>query len=151
MKRQSGFSLIELMVTLAIAGVLLAYAIPNLREFYLRQNMDARTNDLLVDLVFARAEAINRGESVTLTANTNWKDGWAVTDKDDVILRQSNFTEINVTFTDSEASENVAIIFQATGSLNSAAIRIINFDHTELVYSKTLTIALSGNASVRTL
>ena len=148
MKKQSGLSLVELMVTLAIAAVLLTYAIPNMREFLLRQTLHTKANDMLVDFVFARAEAINRGEPIKITANTNWKSGWEITDKDGIVLRKSNDVEVNVTFEDN-VTETTAIVFKPTGTLNASTARIINLKNDEVSHVKILTVALSGNSSVK--
>lgn len=147
-KKQSGLSLIETMVVLAIAGILLAYAIPNMRDFYLRQNLNTRANDFIVDLTFARAEAVNRGEDVNVVSKTTWKDGWQVTDKNDVVLRQSNHAESNVSFADTE-DQTKSITFKSTGNLDATSSRIITFTLSDSTHKKTLTVALSGSASLR--
>jgi len=149
MKKQSGLSLVELMVTLAIAAVLLTYAIPNMREFLLRQTLHTKANDMLVDFVFARAEAINRGEPIKITANTNWKSGWEITDKDGVVLRKSTDIEENITYKDNAATENTAIVFKPTGTLNASTARIINLKHDDVTLVKVLTVTLSGSTSVK--
>jgi len=81
-KRQtSGFTLIELAVTLAIAGVLMYYAIPAYSDFSQRQTMTNETNDLLSDLGFARSLAIENGSRVTVSSvsgDTDWSDGWDI-------------------------------------------------------------------------
>ena len=64
---EGGFSLLELMVTVAIVGVVCALAIPNYlvwsRTYQLRQ----ATTDLQGTLNLARMTAMNRNASVTMT------------------------------------------------------------------------------------
>lgn len=66
-----GFTLIELMITIAVAAILLTIALPSLRDFILNNRLTSVTNDLVADLALARAEAIRRGSRVTICASDN--------------------------------------------------------------------------------
>lgn len=68
---QRGFNLIELMLGLTIAGVLLSIGIPALRDMTLRQRMITSSQDLRMDMMFARQEAITRGSTATVCPTTN--------------------------------------------------------------------------------
>ena len=61
--RNSGFTLLELMVALFVALVLAGVAVPNMRGFAQNSRISTQTNDLVADLNFARSEAIKRGVS----------------------------------------------------------------------------------------
>lgn len=83
----SGFTLIELMVTLAILAILTMFALPSFRDTIRRNQVSSGSNALLADLNYARAEAINRGQLVTLCPSTDgsncatstaWGTGWLV-------------------------------------------------------------------------
>lgn len=60
-RRGSGFTLIEVIVVLAVAAFLGAIAIPNFRGFIQNSQISTQTNDLVADLAYARSEAIKRG------------------------------------------------------------------------------------------
>jgi len=58
----------ELMVTLAVAGVLVAIAVPNMRDFIRNNRLTSASNDLLHSLNLARTEAIKRQTYVVVCA-----------------------------------------------------------------------------------
>lgn len=74
----SGFTIIELLITVAIAGVLMGVATPALRNLLLNQKVRTATSDIHVGLLLARSEAIKRNVDVELDRNTSWSDGWDV-------------------------------------------------------------------------
>jgi type IV fimbrial biogenesis protein FimT len=76
-----GFTLLELMITVAIAAILLGIAIPSFIGSIRSNRLTASANDLVTALNVARSEAVKRGRNVTVASKngtTNWKDGWDV-------------------------------------------------------------------------
>jgi type IV fimbrial biogenesis protein FimT len=75
-----GFSLIELMVVLAIAAIILVIAVPNFTTLLDRQRLTTVANDLYGSVSYTRAEAIRRGSQVDLVPQdpTDWAKGWSV-------------------------------------------------------------------------
>lgn len=61
----SGFSIIELMVTLSVAGVLLAIAVPSFTQLAVNSRLTTQTNDVVAALNLARSEAIKRNTNVS--------------------------------------------------------------------------------------
>ena len=83
MIRQKGFTLLELMVTLFIASIVLALAVPSFQDLSVRNRLVTYTNDLISTINLARSEAVRRGASVTIchsndseTCSGTWNDGW---------------------------------------------------------------------------
>jgi prepilin-type N-terminal cleavage/methylation domain-containing protein len=67
--RQSGFTLWELLVTMLVAGVLVAVGVPSFRDAQRNSAITAAANDLITGLLAARAEAVKRQVPVTLCAS----------------------------------------------------------------------------------
>lgn len=87
MKKYTGFTLVELMITLFIVGILLAVGLPSLKTFMQGNQLIASTNELISALHIARSEAIklnsrvsicdsNDGKTCALTGD--WSNGWIV-------------------------------------------------------------------------
>lgn len=82
MNRSGGFTLLELMITIAVAAILVTIAIPSYRGVVQSNAMVTQVNDLVGDLVYARSEAITRGRSVSICPGNDtsqeWVNGWYV-------------------------------------------------------------------------
>jgi len=82
----SGFTLIELMVTLAVAAIAIALATPSFSNVVLKNRMASSHNLILSALATTRSEAITRGTNMTVCASTNktscnssnWENGWII-------------------------------------------------------------------------
>lgn len=78
--RGRGVTLIELLIVVTILAVLLGLAAPNLREFFVSNQLSSSSNELVTALATARNEAIRRATNVVLSnnngASANWGSGW---------------------------------------------------------------------------
>ena len=86
-----GFSLIQLMITVTIVGILTSLAIPSYKYITNTTRIATEINGLLGDMQYARFAAIKTGQKVTIcsstnptaasptcSAATNWATGWIV-------------------------------------------------------------------------
>jgi type IV fimbrial biogenesis protein FimT len=78
--RQRGFTLLELMIVLAVSAVILSIGIPNFREFRLNSRMTTIANDFLTTLVNARSEALKRQDTVSVCYSATPGDAAAACD-----------------------------------------------------------------------
>lgn len=87
MKKNTGFTLVELMITLFIISILLTVGLPSLRSYSQSNQLVAASNELLSALHIARSEAIRLNSRVSICESSNgtscattgsWENGWIV-------------------------------------------------------------------------
>ena len=77
--RTRGFTLVEMMVVIALVAIISSVAAPGLRQFASGQRAKGITTDLMSDLLLARSEALKRNATVTVTPRSaRWDLGWVV-------------------------------------------------------------------------
>lgn len=83
--RSCGFTLIELMITVIVIGVVMVIGVPSFARLLQDNRLVGSSNELVVALQVARTEAVKRGESTVLCAraaaggcsgNDTWGNGW---------------------------------------------------------------------------
>ncbi len=81
-KSLPGFTLVELMVTLAVASILVGIATPSFQTMISNSRLTGATNELIGALSFARSEAVKRGIQVTILRKDSnsavWESGWDI-------------------------------------------------------------------------
>lgn len=90
--RGKGFTLVELLVTLAILVILLAIGVPSMQKFLTGRLAIANADAMASGLKYARSEALKRGQAVSMclttnadtvaptcsTSTQNWASGWLI-------------------------------------------------------------------------
>lgn len=90
MKKHTGFTLIEMAVTIGLVAILAAIAVPAYFHLTSNNRVTGAVNALASSLSLARSEAIARGEQVAVCPSSNanqpnptcdngdWQEGWIV-------------------------------------------------------------------------
>jgi type IV fimbrial biogenesis protein FimT len=88
LKKLSGFTLVELIVVMAIAALMARYALSSFSLSTSKYRMQGELNALVGDIQYARAEAMREGLPASICASTNgvscapssvsWDTGWIV-------------------------------------------------------------------------
>jgi len=160
-KREHGFTLLELMTAVAVAAVLLAVGVPQLRDLTIQQRITGATQDLHVDLASARNEAVTRATSVTVCVSSDMltctNDGWGngrltfidanangVIDAGELVVRQSLPLATGLTTTAAPAAGFVT--FNSRGQTAALTIGICDSGYV----GRNIDIKTTGHASVVT-
>lgn len=126
-----GFSLIELLVTVSLVGILAAIAIPNFSSTILNNKVDTEVSELQRALNYARLEAINRGVSVQLRPST---DGAAWN------------TELKVVLSSATGTDNALRVIPAMssgGTLVAANVTVLEFNNLGGLITPASAVALT--------
>lgn len=172
-----GFTLIELMIVVAIVAILSALAVPNFRIMLLNNRLASATNNLIADLALARAESARQGKRVTLCISSNgtscttgsaWEGGritfvdestsgtTGAVDSGETILRVteadtgSTTTIVAAGFTNSAGAGTTNYLqYRPNGTLNSTTLGTFKIcDDRSGNYGRTVSVATTGRASL---
>jgi type IV fimbrial biogenesis protein FimT len=153
-----GLTLIELMVTIAVAAILAAMAAPSFTSLLGSYRADAAAQELKASLDLARSEAIKIARTATAcpsangtscSANsTNWASGWLIwSDADGTnVMSASEIIQVmgavnsSLTFTGTASS----VTFQSLGQISGTAP---NFTISHAASSTTRYVCLSASGS----
>lgn len=163
--KQQGFNLIELMVVLAVSSILIGLGLPSLKSSLDRKAVTGESTRFARSLNFARSQAVNSQQVVTLAISTDdgdWSKGWTIfvdvggegneaMVAADLLLRDvsidSNFITIN-------AKTNAAefITFTAQGRLSNAVVlAICDKDQSEAFDGSQMSVSVVGRSTTRTI
>lgn len=151
MRKNSGFTIIELLVTLIVLAVVASFAIPSFNSLMVSNTVSSATDQLFETLIYARAEAVKSGQYVTICKSKDkstcdntaaWTDGWLVfvdkngngtKDSVDTIVRVYDKLDqrLTVTYTADTNSTGTnsanVIIFNSQGICEVGAVSPISY------------------------
>ena len=147
-----GFTLLELVVTLAVAAILVGLAVPSLDDATLAGKLSASANDLVAGVAMGRSEAIKRNAVTSMCVSSNgsscgsgaWDQGWIVVSGSTVIQKHSAAP------TGFKATSTVTKIdFQPTGVGNTqASITVCRSAPNAGAQERVVSVSATGRAYV---
>lgn len=144
-RSQRGFTLIELIVVLAIAAIMLGLGVPAFRDFMDGQRVKNTAFDFAAALLLARSEAVKRNAAVTMDqAAGGWQNGWTVSAGGTTLSVKE--APAGVTVTANPAVTSVS--YQGNGRVATAASFQFAAANTEAV--RCVSIGVSGAPNTTT-
>jgi len=127
-----GFTLVELLVTIAIAAIIISVGAPSFSSLITSNDSDNAIRRVAAGLAYARSEAVSRGvsniymcpSSNGVVCSTDWSDGWLVfADMDGDFAPDAGEP---LRFDDTAVSSSVSLT--VINDNNNAAVALICFD-----------------------
>lgn len=153
-----GFTLIELMITLAVMVVVMAVAVPSMAEFTANNQLVATKSSFAGAVALARTEAAKRGRVVILQAlgtgatGNEFANGWEiVVDDDGNGAAGSNETRVRrnaVTLEKIKLGGTASLAFRASGSLVGNVAEVYTMCRIGGTRGYTVTVTPSGSTDV---
>lgn len=139
MKNQTGFTLLELIVTIAIAAILVTIALPSFNNTIENSRTTAAANAIVGALSYGRSEAIKLQQSTVV--NIGAQGDWTVTVNGEANPRKESETSSGVTTT----ATNITYLSTGYRALGSAVVTInVDSGHGQ----RQVQISSSGSARV---
>ncbi len=121
--KSAGFTLYELMVIVAVAGIIASFAVPGFRSLVFSSRSVSDTNDVITALNLARSEATRRrfpidvcasADNASCSGSNDWSTGWIVRTPAGEVLQAWPARDGGAGVLNGNVS---SIQFQATGAL----------------------------------
>ncbi len=152
-KQNSGFTLIELMITVILISVILGIGVPSFKELIRNSRLSTATNEFISSMYLARSEAVKRRTDILVTATDSsnsaneWGyNGWTISVEDggETLKTVRAVQDDSITI---DSNNDVAeFTYSADGSVDNADT--LDICATEKSSGRRITIDITGRASV---
>ena len=150
----AGFTVLELVIVVTLAGILATIAIPSFSGLIAEQRAKAVATDLVLALTRARSEAIKRNANVSLTPvdADDWAKGWQITDASSNVLDSHGAAPAQISIGATLTGSGNSVIYQNSGRIDPALTGTVAFEITSAQYStgyRCVTTDLSGRPNTK--
>ncbi len=151
-QNQRGFTLIEIMVALAVLTILLAIAVPSFQAMIKNSQIRNAAESVSNGLAKARAEAINRNTTVAFALGAG--TSWSITQVSDGTVIESRASkegsgDVTLTAVDSANVAATAVTFNSLGSIvGISPVAKVDFTATGADMDLRVTIGAGGKTQV---
>lgn len=147
-RKVSGFTLVELLVTILVAGILASMAAPSFTGIIASQRTKSVASDLHNTLVGARSEATKRNLSITVApvGGSAWENGWQIypsATPTNILGNYSAAKTVTITSTSSP------VIYQNSGRVQNAVMFVITATSGSSSAQRCVSVDLSGRPYVK--
>lgn len=173
MRKTQGFTLIEMMITVAIVAIIAAIGAPSLKNFMEANKVRAETQRISGLLSLARNHAVSTNQPVVVSGGgapgeldltvfvDDGNDDYVYASADnDLLVRQSSSGSTNLDYgSNTEVSTNSAVLFNAQGRLTNptnanataTAAAVITICDAEQSVGRRVSVSPIGRVSVSEL
>lgn len=147
-----GFTVIELMVVVAIMAVLAGIGGPSMLNMVRTSKVRGAASDLYGDMLMARSEAIKRRTTITLAATSSaWSNGWTVKAGSTTLSTRSALpSDMAVQINVPAASTPTSITYGSNGRVTSTVPTIIFYSADTRVQARCVSVDAAGLPRMRT-
>lgn len=146
-RKQSGVTLVELLIVIVITSILAAIAIPSYRRMVISNKVSTMVSDLHSSLLLARSEALKRSVSIGVCKTTNPSDSSPICNNGVDTLGWATGWMIYVDTNGNKAKDTNEAVVQVFGPyLSNAAEGSISSD----AANQTVTFGITGQTFVKT-
>jgi len=135
-KMESGFTLVELIIVMAVFGILTAIAIPTFVSMMPKYRLNGSARQVMGDLMAARMKAVKENTTVKVEWISDHEYKVSTDSEEKTIDIQTNYRDITI-----NSFKNIN--FKSTGTANTGSITITNSTS-----SKKVTVAITGRVKI---
>ena len=149
-----GFTLLELMMVVVIIAVMSVVALPNMKGWFSKKDLDGAARQLFTTMQKARLEAIKRNEEVRITFTTSSPYTYTVRTQTTGTTLATTTLPSHMVFDAANFDSSAHLGTEITGytsrglALQSGSINIVSSDAPASHNTRTITVTVGGNATI---